>query len=83
MTWLATLLLATILAALWRILRGPTRADRMVAAQMMGTSGAALLLVMAHSEQLPALRDTALVLALLAAVVSASLVQYLRDDSHD
>jgi multicomponent Na+:H+ antiporter subunit F len=83
MTLLATLLLATVLAGLWRVLRGPGRADRMVAAQLIGTSGAALLLVMAHSEQLPALRDTALVLALLAAVVSAALVQYLRDDSHD
>lgn len=83
MTWLATFLLVAALAGLWRVLRGPTQADRMVAAQLIGTSGAALLLVMAHSAQLPALRDTALVLALLAAVVSAALVQYLRDDTDD
>jgi multicomponent Na+:H+ antiporter subunit F len=33
---------------------------------------------MAHWQNLPALRDAALVLAVLAAVVSAALVQFLR-----
>ncbi len=83
MTWLAALLLATALVGLWRVLRGPTAADRMVAAQLIGTSGAALLLVLAHHSQVPALRDTALVLALLAAVLTAALVQYLRGTHHD
>ncbi len=78
MIFLAAVLLMTALAGLWRVLRGPTRADRMVAAQFIGTTGAALLLILAHVQQLPALRDAALVLALLAAVLSAALVQYMR-----
>lgn len=76
---LATLLALTILMGLGRVLRGPTRADRLMAIQLFGTTGAALLLVLAHSLDYPALRDVALVLALLAAVVSAALVQLLRE----
>lgn len=75
---LAAILLLTILAGLWRVLRGPTRADRLVAIQLFGTAGTALLLLLAESQSEPALRDAALVLALLAAVLSACLVQYLR-----
>lgn len=75
---LATILLLTILAGLWRIQQGPTRADRLLAVQLFGTTGTALLLVMAQWQDQPALRDAALVLALLAAVMSAALVQYLR-----
>ena len=78
MIYLATLLLLTVLAGLWRVLRGPSRADRLVAVQLLGTAGTALLLVLAESQAQPALRDAALVLALLAAVLSAALVQYLR-----
>lgn len=75
---LATILLLTIVGGLWRIQRGPTRADRLLAVQLFGSSGAALLLVLAQWQDQPALRDAALVLALLAAVMSAALVQYLR-----
>lgn len=78
MIYLAALLLLTVLAGLWRVLRGPRRADRLVAVQLLGTAGTALLLVLAESQAQPALRDAALVLALLAAVLSAALVQYLR-----
>lgn len=75
---LATILLLTILAGLWRVLSGPSRADRLVAIQLFGTAGTALLLLLAEWQAQPALRDAALVLALLAAVLSACLVQYLR-----
>lgn len=78
MMYLASLLLLTILAGLWRVLRGPSRADRLVAAQLLGTAGTALLLLLAEGQAQPALRDAALVLALLAAVLSAAFVQYLR-----
>lgn len=78
MTYLAALLLLTILAGLWRVLRGPSRGDRLVAAQLLGTAGTALLLLLAEGQAQPALRDAALVLALLAAVLSAAFVQYLR-----
>ncbi|WP_111642309.1 monovalent cation/H+ antiporter complex subunit F [Marinimicrobium alkaliphilum] len=83
MMLLATLLALTILAGLWRVLRGPTRADRLMAIQLFGTTGAAVLLILAQSLGQPALRDVALVLALLAAVVSAALVQLLREAPDD
>lgn len=79
MIWISTFLLLTILVGLWRVWRGPTRVDRLLAIQLFGTTGTALLLLlMAHWQNLPALRDAALVLAVLAAVVSAALVQFLR-----
>lgn len=78
MMWLAIILLLSILAGLWRIWRGPTRADRLLAVQLFGTSGAAVLMLLAHTQRQPPLLDAALVLALLAAVLSIALVQLLR-----
>lgn len=78
MTWLASILLLSVGAGLWRAWRGPTQADRLMAVQLFGTSGAAILMLLAQAQNLPALLDAALVLALLAAVVCAALVQLLR-----
>lgn len=78
MIWLASILLLSVGAGLWRVWRGPTQADRLMAVQLFGTSGAAILMLLAQAQNLPALLDAALVLALLAAVVSAALVQLLR-----
>lgn len=75
---LASLLLMTVFLGLWRVCLGPTRGDRLLAVQLLGSTGAALLLLLAQASAEPALRDAALILALLAAVVSAALVQYLR-----
>jgi multicomponent Na+:H+ antiporter subunit F len=71
----AVVLLAALLGGLVRILRGPTRADRMLAAQLFGTTGVALLLVLAQATSAPALRDVALVFALLAALNAAVFVR--------
>lgn len=78
MMLLALVLLLTILAGLWRVFAGPTHADRLLAIQLFGTTGAGLMLVLADWRAEPALIDAALVLALLAAVVTAALVQLLR-----
>jgi len=83
MIYLVAILLLTIFAGLWRVLRGPSRTDRLVAVQLFGTAGTALLLLLAEWQAQPALRDAALVLALLAAVLSASLVQYLRGEQDE
>ena len=83
MILLASVLLLTILLGLWRILRGPTPADRLLAMQLFGTTGAAFLLVLSMLTDERALRDAALVIALLAAVLSAALVQYLRHRSRE
>lgn len=79
----AALLLLTLLVGLWRVLPGPGRVDRLLAVQLFGTTGTALLLVLAQWQGAPALRDAALVLALLAAIVSAALVQLLRRSRHE
>lgn len=78
MMWLAVILMLTIAMGMCRVLRGPTRADRLLALQMFGTTGTAVMLILAQEQGLPSLRDAALVLALLAAIISAALVQYLR-----
>lgn len=82
MILLAAILLLSIAAGLWRVVRGPTRSDRLLAVQLLGTTGAAILLLLADGQQQPALIDAALVLAVLAAVVSSALVQLLRGSRH-
>lgn len=68
-------LLASLAGGLLRVLRGPTRADRMLAGQLAGTVGVALLLVLSALRHEPALRDAALIFALLAAVTVVAFVR--------
>lgn len=65
----AAVLLLNVLVALWRVLRGPTDTDRLMAVLLMGTTGVALLVLLAHLTRVPALRDAALALVALATVV--------------
>jgi multicomponent Na+:H+ antiporter subunit F len=67
-------LLGTLLAGLVRVWRGPRAEDRMLAGQLFGTTGAAIVLVLAVRFADPALRDVALVLAALAIVTVATFV---------
>jgi multicomponent Na+:H+ antiporter subunit F len=68
-------LLLNLLLGLLRVLRGPAAEDRMLAAQLFGTVGVALLLVLAEAEAMPALRDVALILAVLAPVAAVAFVK--------
>ncbi|MDO3377945.1 monovalent cation/H+ antiporter complex subunit F [Geoalkalibacter halelectricus] len=72
---LALLLLLTIVAGLVRVLRGPTPADRMLAAQLFGTTGVAILLLLGQATGVAALWDGALIFALLAAVAAVTFVR--------
>ena len=72
---LALFLLLNIGAGMWRILRGPGAADRMLAAQLFGTTAVAMLLLLAQATGQSALRDVALVFALLAAVTAVAFVR--------
>jgi len=72
---LALFLLLNLAAGLWRVLRGPTPADRMLAAQLFGTTAVATLLLLAQHHGNAALRDVALVFALLAAVTAVAFVR--------
>jgi multicomponent Na+:H+ antiporter subunit F len=75
---LALFLMLSILGSLLRVARGPTQADRMLAAQVMGTAGVALLLVLGEAQAMPAMRDAALVFALLAAIATVAFVKRVR-----
>ena len=70
----AAFLLLNILFGLIRVLRGPTPADRMLAAQLFGTTGVAILLLLSQALAVPAIVDVALVLALLGAVAAVVFV---------
>lgn len=72
---LALFLLLNLGAGMWRVLRGPTAADRMLAAQLFGTTAVATLLLLAQAYGEAALRDVALVFALLAAVTAVAFVR--------
>jgi multicomponent Na+:H+ antiporter subunit F len=62
----AGLIFLTVAAGLVRVLRGPTSADRMMAAQLMGTGGIAGMLLLAYASQVAAVVDVALVLAVVS-----------------
>lgn len=77
-TVIAASLLFTLLLGLVRIWQGPGAADRILAAQLFGTTGVALLLILAELQQQPPLRDVALVLALLSVLVVVAFVTRVR-----
>jgi len=70
--WVALFLLANLIVALLRVLRGPTHADRMLVALLFGTTGVAILLLLAAASGTAAPVDVALVFALLAAIAAAA-----------
>jgi multicomponent Na+:H+ antiporter subunit F len=73
LAWAALAHMLTLLLGLVRVLRGPSLADRIMAGQLLGTTGVGLLLLLAPVLGLPALVDVAIVLALLAVVAVAAL----------
>lgn len=74
--WPLTLfLLLNLLAGLWRAVRGPTAADRLLLAQLFGTTAVAVLLLQARETSLVSLRDAALVFALLSAITAVAFVR--------
>ncbi len=81
---LAVFLLINLLLALARVARGPTAADRLLIALLFGTTGVAILLLLAHGTQRAGLVDVALVFTLLAAVTGSAFAQRAwRRDKHD
>lgn len=76
---LALFLLVNLLAALVRAARGPTMADRMLAALLFGTTGVGVLLLLGAAGvgmwAATTLLDTALVLALLSAIAGVAFAR--------
>ncbi|TVR56667.1 MAG: multiple resistance and pH regulation protein F [Gemmatimonadales bacterium] len=79
----AAFLVLNVGAGMVRVALGPSPADRMLAAQLFGTTGVAVLLVLAEATATPALRDGALVFALLAVVLSVAFVKRGWIRAHD
>jgi multicomponent Na+:H+ antiporter subunit F len=71
----ATVLLAIVALGLFGILRRPADVDRMMAPQLVGTGGVAILLLLADATATPSLVDVALTLALLAAFATVAFVR--------
>jgi multicomponent Na+:H+ antiporter subunit F len=72
---LAVLLL--LVPAFARVWRGPRLEDRLLGIQALGTSGTALLLLLAHAGELPGLVDAALAMALLSGLALLTLTRML------
>jgi len=67
--------LATVGLGLVRILRGPGDAERMMAAQLLGTGGIAALLLAGAATGASATADVALTVALLATFSAIAFVK--------
>lgn len=78
---IAAFILITLILGLVRVFRGPTMADRILTAQLIGTTGVAIILLLAKAMQMQSLIDVALVFALLSAVTATVFVQRLWQDS--
>ncbi len=72
-------LLASLGGALWRVWRGPSQADRMMAAQLVGTGGVGVLIVLAALQDW-GLLVVALALALLSGLTAVGFVKAQTPD---
>lgn len=73
-TAVAVFLLLNVLAGLIRVARGPTLADRLLVAQLFGTTGVTVLLLVAADPGMSALRSVALVFAILAPITVVAFI---------
>ncbi len=71
---LALVLLLTIGVGLIRVIRGPTAHDRMLCAQLFGTTGVAILLLLGQATEEPVWWDVALVFAALSSITAVTFV---------
>ena len=77
----ACLVLLLTALSLYRLFREPSDVDRVLAAQLIGTGGVAILLLIGAASNETAVIDVALTLALLAAMASIAFVK--AADSRD
>lgn len=73
--WMAAFVVLMTALGLLRVVRGPGRAERMMAAQLLGTGGIGALLLFAAASGEPAVVDVALTLALLSAFAAIAFVK--------
>ena len=80
-TALAIVTLVATLAALPRLICGPTPGDRIIALQLGATGTLSTLIVLSVAEDATAFLDIALVFAVLAALGSVAFVSLMRGAS--
>ncbi len=76
---MALFLALNILAGLWRVMAGPKPEDRMVAAQLFGSTGVATLLLLSQALDSPYIKNAALVFALLTVM---AVLAFVRNTSY-
>ena len=74
--WMSAFVVLMVALGLVRVARGPGYADRMMAAQLLGSGAIAVLLLFGTATGEVALVDVALTLALLAAFASIAFVMF-------
>ncbi|MFP4275058.1 MAG: monovalent cation/H+ antiporter complex subunit F [Paracoccaceae bacterium] len=79
LTFIALGILGSLAAALLRVWHGPGRADRMMGAQLVGSGGVAVLLLLAPVQGWAAL-DVALTFALFGALAAIGFVKAASPD---
>jgi multicomponent Na+:H+ antiporter subunit F len=72
LTGVAVFILGVTALGLLRVLRANLAVERMMAVQLLGTGGAAVLLLLGAADGVPAMVDVALLLMLLAAFSCAA-----------
>ena len=73
---MAAFVVLMVALGLVRVAIGPGRAERMMAAQLLGTGAIAALLLLSAAVGEPAVVDVALTLALLSAFASVAFVKF-------
>jgi multicomponent Na+:H+ antiporter subunit F len=82
--WMAAFVVLTVALGLVRVARGPGRAERMMAAQLLGTGAIGALLLFGAATGEAAVVDVALTLALLSAFAAIAFVKSaVRQDAAD
>lgn len=76
--WVLGGLSIAVLLAFYRLLRGPTLPDRVVAFDLMAVTGVAMTAVLAITYDEPAFLDIATVLALITFVGTVAFARYLE-----
>lgn len=71
----ALFLVVNLGGGLIRVMKGPTAADRMLAAQLFSTTGVAAMLLLAAALEQPAALDVALMFVMLAVLAVLTFVR--------
>jgi multicomponent Na+:H+ antiporter subunit F len=79
----AAVVLTMVALGLIVILRRPAEVDHMMAAQLLGTGGVAILLLLATATETPPIVDVALLLALFAAFAAVAFVRSAPDQQNE